>query len=170
MKLVQTFGWDILCVEFQKYLKHISWVIIGTSSSKLSCNPRHPSRNIRCTIWCNHRDNEYFLHRKNRKPRSTAISTVITRLLPLTDYMSGTENETRWALFGHTNGNIEMRSPSAAAMMTMIVWFPQGTDARDTLALTYQMGVWKVLAPCYCHSHFSKWHQTLKINSGLPFV
>ena len=38
-------------ILFQKYLKHISWVISGTSSSKLSCNPRHPSRNISC----NHR-------------------------------------------------------------------------------------------------------------------
>ena len=32
--------------KFQKYSKHISWYISGTSSSKLSCNPRHPSRNI----------------------------------------------------------------------------------------------------------------------------
>ena len=38
-------------VMFQKCSKHISWVIGGTSSSKLSCNPRHPSRNISC----NHR-------------------------------------------------------------------------------------------------------------------
>ena len=37
--------------KFQKYLKHISWVISVTSLSKLSCNPRHPSRNISC----NHR-------------------------------------------------------------------------------------------------------------------
>ena len=37
--------------KFQKYLKHISWVISGTSSSKLPWNPRHPSRNISC----NHR-------------------------------------------------------------------------------------------------------------------
>ena len=37
--------------KFQRYLKHISWVISVTSSSKLSCNPRHPSRNISC----NHR-------------------------------------------------------------------------------------------------------------------
>ena len=37
--------------KFQKYLKHISWVMSGTSSSKLSCNPRHPSWNISC----NHR-------------------------------------------------------------------------------------------------------------------
>ena len=34
--------------KFQKYFKLISWVITGTSSSKLSCNPRHPSRNISC--------------------------------------------------------------------------------------------------------------------------
>ena len=34
--------------KFQRYLKHISWVISGTSSSKLSCDPRHPSRNISC--------------------------------------------------------------------------------------------------------------------------
>ena len=37
--------------KFQKYLKHISWVASGTSLSKLSCNPRHPSWNISC----NHR-------------------------------------------------------------------------------------------------------------------
>ena len=37
--------------KFQKYLKHISWVISGTNSSKLSCNPRHRSRNSSC----NHR-------------------------------------------------------------------------------------------------------------------
>ena len=45
---------------------------------------------------------------------------MITRLLPLTNYISGTENETQRALLGHTNGNIEMRSPSAAAMLTMV--------------------------------------------------
>ena len=38
-------------LSFKKYFKHISWVISGKSSSKLSCNPRHPSRNISC----NHR-------------------------------------------------------------------------------------------------------------------
>ena len=37
--------------KFQKYSMHISWVISGTSSSKQSCNHRHPSRNISC----NHR-------------------------------------------------------------------------------------------------------------------
>ena len=40
-----------VAAKFQKYLKHISWAISGTSLSKLSCNPRHPSRNI----CCNHR-------------------------------------------------------------------------------------------------------------------
>ena len=72
------------------------------------------------TICCNHRDGEYFQHRITRKLGSTATSTLITRLLPLTNYMSGAENETQRALLGHTNGNIEMRSPSAAAMLTMV--------------------------------------------------
>ena len=38
----------------------------------------------------------------------------------MTNYISSTENETQLALLGHTNGNIEMRSPSAAAMLTMV--------------------------------------------------
>ena len=72
------------------------------------------------TICCNHRDGEYFLHRITTKLGSTATSTVITRLLPLTNYISGAENETHRALLGHTNGNIEMRSPLAKAMLTMV--------------------------------------------------
>ena len=72
------------------------------------------------TICCNHRDGEYFLHRITRKLGSIATSTVIAGLLPLMDYISGAENETPRALSGHTNGNIEMRSPSAAAMLTMV--------------------------------------------------
>ena len=72
------------------------------------------------TICCDHRDGEYFLHGINKKLGSTATSTVITRLLALKKYISGTENETQQALLGHTNGNIEMRSPSAAAMLTMV--------------------------------------------------
>ena len=72
------------------------------------------------TICCNHRDGEYFQHRITRKLGSTATSTLITRFLPLTNYISGAENETQWALLGHTNGNIEMRSPSAAALLTMV--------------------------------------------------
>ena len=55
-----------------------------------------------------------------RKLWSTATSTVITRLLPLKNYISGAENETQRALSGRINGNIEMRSPSAAAMLTMV--------------------------------------------------
>ena len=72
------------------------------------------------TICCNHRDGEYFLHRIIRKLWSTATSTVITWLFPLTYYISGAENETLRALSEHINGNIEMRSPSAGAMMTMV--------------------------------------------------
>ena len=106
--------------KFQKYLKHISWVISGTSSSKLPCNPPGTSVATIVIICCNHRDGEYFLHRITRKLLSTATSTLITRLLPLTNYIAGTENETQRVLLGHTNGNIEMRSPSAAAMLTMV--------------------------------------------------
>ena len=81
------------------------------------------------TICCNHRDGEYFLHRISRKLGSTTTSTVITRLHRLPNYISGAKNETQRALLGHTSGNIEMRSPSAAAMLTLvaaatIVWFP----------------------------------------------
>ena len=50
-ELMRTFYLKSVPAKFQKYVKHISWVISGTSSSKLSCNPRHPSRNISC----NHR-------------------------------------------------------------------------------------------------------------------
>ena len=72
------------------------------------------------TIWCHHCDGEYFLHRITTNLGSTATSMVITMLLHLTDYISGTENETLRALLGPTNWNIEMRSPSGAAMMTMV--------------------------------------------------
>ena len=51
IELVWTFYLKSVPVKFQKYLKHISWVISRTSYSKLSCNSRHPSRNI----TCNHR-------------------------------------------------------------------------------------------------------------------
>ena len=42
------------------------------------------------------------------------------RPLSLTNYISIADNETQRALLGRTNGNIEMRSPSAAAMLTMV--------------------------------------------------
>ena len=48
IELVRTLYQKGVLAKFQKYLKHISWVISGTSSSRMSCNPRHPSRNIRC--------------------------------------------------------------------------------------------------------------------------
>ena len=53
IEIVWTFYLESVPAKFQKYFKLISWVISGTSSSKLSCNPRHPSRNISC----NHRHN-----------------------------------------------------------------------------------------------------------------
>ena len=90
------------------------------------------------TICCNHRDGEYFLHRTTRKLGSTATSSVITRLLPLTNYISGAENETQRALLCHTNGNIEMRSPSAAAMLTMVA---AATIVRFPPVISPQ-GVW----------------------------
>ena len=51
IEIVWTFYLKSVPAKFQNYLKHISWVISGASSSKLSCNPRHPSWNISC----NHR-------------------------------------------------------------------------------------------------------------------
>ena len=51
IEIVWTFYLKSVRAKFKKYLKHISWVISGIRSSKLSCNPRHPSRNISC----NHR-------------------------------------------------------------------------------------------------------------------
>ena len=53
IEIVWTFYLKSVPAKFQKYSKHISWVISGTSSSKLSCNPRHPSRNISCN-HCHH--------------------------------------------------------------------------------------------------------------------
>ena len=51
IEIVWIFYLKSVPAKFKKYSNHISWVISGTSSSKLSCNPRHPSRNISC----NHR-------------------------------------------------------------------------------------------------------------------
>ena len=56
IEIVWTFYLNNVPAKFKKYSKHISWVISGTSSSKLSCNPRHLSRNISC----NHR--HHLLH------------------------------------------------------------------------------------------------------------
>ena len=51
IEIVWTLYLKSVPAKFKKYLKHIFLVISGTSSSKLSCNSRHPSRNISC----NHR-------------------------------------------------------------------------------------------------------------------
>ena len=96
------------------------------------------------SIWWRHHENrKYRCMRITRKLGSTATSTVITRLLPLTDYISGTENETQRALLGHTNGNIEMRSPSVAAMLTMfaaatIVRFPPVSRLRVSKQMIFE--------------------------------
>ena len=132
IEIVWTLYLKSVPAKFQKHLQHISWVISWTSSSNCRATlviPPGTSVVTIVTICCNHRDGEYFLPRITRKLGSTATSTVITRLIPLTNNISGAENETQRALLGHTNGNIEMRSPSAAAMLTMvtaatIVWFP----------------------------------------------
>ena len=51
IEIVWTFYLKSVPAKFQKYLKHISWVTSGISSSKQSCNPHHPSQ----SISCNHR-------------------------------------------------------------------------------------------------------------------
>ena len=55
----------------------------------------------------------------NQKIRPTATSTVFTRPVPSTDYISHVKNYTLTALLGHTDGTIEMHSQSATATMTM---------------------------------------------------
>ena len=49
--LVWTIYLKSVSAKFKKYSKDFFLVISGTSPSKLSCNPLHPSRNISC----NHR-------------------------------------------------------------------------------------------------------------------
>ena len=123
IELVRIFYLKSVPAKFKNYLKHISWVIRGTSSSNCRATLVIPPGTLVATIitiCCNRRDGEYFLHQMTRKLWSTATSAVITGFLPLTNYISGAENETLRALSGHTNRNIEMRSPSAAAIMTMI--------------------------------------------------
>ena len=123
IEIVWTFYLKSVPAKFQKYLKHISWVISGTSSSKLSCNPRHPSRNISC----NHRHHllqpswrRIFSTSNNQKTRvdsdinSDYKASSFDKL-----YIRRRKCDTA-GLLGHTNGNIERRSPSAAAMLTMV--------------------------------------------------
>ena len=110
VEIVWTFYLKSVPAKFQKYSTHISWVISGSSSSNCRATlviPSGTSVAIIVSICCNHRDGEYFLHWITRKLGSTAASTVITRLLHLTNYISGAENETLRALLGHTKGNIK---------------------------------------------------------------
>ena len=123
IEIVWIFYLKSVPAKFQKYLKHISWVTSGTIRQNCRATlviPSGTSVATIVTICCNHRDGEYFLQRITRKLGSIATSKVITRLLPLTYYISGAKNETQRALLGHTNGNFEMCSPSAAAMLTMV--------------------------------------------------
>ena len=139
---------------FQLSLNNIQIIFLELSAGQVRQNFRAtlvipPGTSIATivTICCNHRDGEYFLHRITRKVGSTVTSTVITRFPALTNYISGTENETQWALLGHTNGNIEMRSPSAAAMLTMvaaatIMRFPPVIIALRGCESPHTMGQW----------------------------
>ena len=123
IEIVWTFYLKCVPGKFKKYFKLILWVISGQVRQNCRATlviPPGTSVATIVTICCNHRDGEYFQHRIIRKLGSTATSTLITRLLPLTSYISGAENETQRVLLGHTNGNIEMRSPSAATMLTMV--------------------------------------------------
>ena len=108
---------------------------------------------------CNYRDGKYFLHRLTRKLGSTATSTVIRRLLPFTNYISGVENETQRALLGHTNGNILMRSSSAAAMLTMVA---AGTIVRFPPVVPKVLDVQRILrynSFLYCIVCTDKWYE-----------
>ena len=161
---------------FQLSFKNIQNILHELSAGQVRQNcrttlviPPETSVATIVTICCNHRDGEYFLHRITRKLGSTATSTVITRLLPLTDYISVAENETLRALSGHTNGNIEMRSLSAAAMMPMvaaatIVRFPPWCTWGVKLMFTGGLRVLSRLvdlrtAQVYCFAIFlTCWH------------
>ena len=117
-----TFYLKSVPAKFQNYLKHISWVISGTSSSKLSCNLR-PSRNISC----NHRHHllqpswgRIFSTSNNQKTRVDSDINSDYKASCFDKLYIRRKNETQRALLGHTNGNIEMRSPSAGAMLTMV--------------------------------------------------
>ena len=123
INIVWTFYLKSVPAKFQKYLRHISGVINGRSSSKLPCNPRLPSRNISC----NHRHNllqpswrRIFSTSNNQKTR---VDSDINSDYKASSFDKLYIRRRKWAqraLLGHTNGNMKMRSPSAAAMLTMV--------------------------------------------------
>ena len=123
IEIVWTFYLKSVPAKFQKYFKLISWVISGTNSSKLSCNPRHPSRNISC----NHRHHllqpswrRIFSTSNNQKTRVDSDINI--------DYKAFSFDKLyiwrrKWDTAGFVRAHqrkIEMRSPSAAAMLTMV--------------------------------------------------
>ena len=120
IEIVWTFYLKSVPAKVKKYLKQI--FELSAEQVRRNCRatlviPTGTSVATIVTICCNHRDGEYFLHGITRKLGSTATSTVIKRFLPFLSYISGAEYGTQRALLGHTNGNIEMRSLSASAML-----------------------------------------------------
>ena len=123
IKFVQSLYLKGVPAKFQNNLMHIFPVISGARSSKLSFNPRHPSRNINC----NHRHHLMqqswrLIYSKSNNQKSRVDSDVHG------DYKASSfhklyilcRNETLWALLGHANGNIEMCSPPSAAIIMMV--------------------------------------------------
>ena len=96
--------WTFYQRVFQLNFKNIQNIFLELSAGQVCQNCRAslaipPGTSVATivTICCNHRDGEFFLHRIIRKLGSTATSTVITRLLPLTNYISSTK---KWDTVG----------------------------------------------------------------------
>ena len=123
IEILLTFYLKSVPAKFQNFLKHISWVISGTSSSKLPCNPRHPSRNISC----NHRHHllqpswrRIFSTSNNQKTR---VNSDINSDYKASSFDKLYIRRRKWDTADFVRAhqrNIEMRSPSAAAMLTMV--------------------------------------------------
>ena len=123
IEIVWTFYLKSIPAKFQKYLKHISWVISMTSSSKLSCNLRHPSRSISCNRRHHLLQPSWRRIFSTSNNQQTRVDSVINSDYTASSfdklYIRHRKSNTAGSV-GHTNGNIEMRSPSAAAMLTMV--------------------------------------------------
>ena len=79
-----TFYLKSISAKFQKYSKHI-FLELSAGHVRQNCRatlviPPGTSVATTVTICCNHRDDEYFLHRITRKLGPTPTSTMITRL------------------------------------------------------------------------------------------